>query len=206
MYHGSGARKPTVHAINVDSPIDASAAGRARVRIRTYIGTNDFAAGKLAGARMASLLRGGGTVALVGGLADSVNSRLRLSGFARGIRGTRVSVVARADADYVRTTAEADAARILQTHPHLSGFFAVNDEMALGVADAVRSAGKTGEVAIIGLDGIPARTNQDQRDAIAAAFTGRQHSLGLTESIGEIVVPFERAAAGRDLRKASPRR
>src|SRR5207302_1032097 len=66
-----GARGPIV---NVDSPIDASAAGRARVRIRTYIGTNDFAAGKLAGARMASLLRGGGTVALVGGLADSVNS------------------------------------------------------------------------------------------------------------------------------------
>ncbi|TMM16108.1 MAG: DUF429 domain-containing protein [Actinobacteria bacterium] len=61
-------------------------------------------------------------------------------------------------------------------------------------------------LASLGLDGIPARTNQDQRDAIAAAFTGRQHSLGLTESIGEIVVPFERAAAGRDLRKASPRR
>jgi predicted nuclease with RNAse H fold len=39
------------------------------------------------------------------------------------------------------------------------------------------------------LDGLPTRTNQDQRDAIAAAVTARQHSRGETESIGEIVVP-----------------
>jgi predicted nuclease with RNAse H fold len=42
----------------------------------------------------------------------------------------------------------------------------------------------------LGLEGIPARTNQDQRDAIAAAMTARQHSAGLTEAIGDIVVPL----------------
>jgi predicted nuclease with RNAse H fold len=41
----------------------------------------------------------------------------------------------------------------------------------------------------LGLAGLPARTNQDERDAIAAAITARQHTHGLTESIGEIVVP-----------------
>jgi predicted nuclease with RNAse H fold len=41
----------------------------------------------------------------------------------------------------------------------------------------------------VGLEGLPARTNQDQRDAIAAAVTARQHSDGRTEAIGEIVVP-----------------
>jgi len=44
----------------------------------------------------------------------------------------------------------------------------------------------------LGLDGIPARTNQDQRDAIAAAVTARQHTLARTETIGEIVVPASR--------------
>jgi predicted nuclease with RNAse H fold len=43
-----------------------------------------------------------------------------------------------------------------------------------------------------GLDGAPARTNQDQRDAIAAALTARQHSLALTETMGDIVVPAGR--------------
>lgn len=44
-------------------------------------------------------------------------------------------------------------------------------------------------LARLGLAGIPERTNQDQRDAIAAAVTGRQHTHGLTEAIGAIVVP-----------------
>jgi predicted nuclease with RNAse H fold len=44
-------------------------------------------------------------------------------------------------------------------------------------------------LAALGLDGVPVRTNQDQRDAIAAAVTARQHTQALTETIGDIVVP-----------------
>jgi predicted nuclease with RNAse H fold len=47
-------------------------------------------------------------------------------------------------------------------------------------------------LAALGLGSVPARTNQDQRDAIAAAMTARQHSLDLTETIGGIVVPIGR--------------
>jgi predicted nuclease with RNAse H fold len=42
----------------------------------------------------------------------------------------------------------------------------------------------------LGLKGAPARTNQDQRDSIAAALTARQHTHGATETIGGIVVPL----------------
>jgi predicted nuclease with RNAse H fold len=45
-------------------------------------------------------------------------------------------------------------------------------------------------LAAIGLDGVPSRTNQDQRDAIAAAVTARQYTLEEAEEIGEIVVPL----------------
>ena len=47
-------------------------------------------------------------------------------------------------------------------------------------------------LAALGLKTVPARTNQDQRDAIAAAMTARQHSLASTEAIGDIVVPARR--------------
>jgi predicted nuclease with RNAse H fold len=47
-------------------------------------------------------------------------------------------------------------------------------------------------LASLGLKGVPRRTNQDQRDAIAAAVTGRQHTRGGTETIGDIVVPAGR--------------
>jgi predicted nuclease with RNAse H fold len=44
-------------------------------------------------------------------------------------------------------------------------------------------------VARLDLEGVPHRTNQDQRDAIAAAVTARQYAEGATEALGEIVVP-----------------
>jgi predicted nuclease with RNAse H fold len=47
-------------------------------------------------------------------------------------------------------------------------------------------------LAALALQDVPRRTNQDQRDAIAAAVTARQHTHGLTETIGEIVVPAAR--------------
>jgi predicted nuclease with RNAse H fold len=42
----------------------------------------------------------------------------------------------------------------------------------------------------LAVSGIPERTNQDLRDAIAAAVTARQHSEGRTESFGDLVVPL----------------
>jgi ribose transport system substrate-binding protein len=147
-----GVRRPLV---NIDSPIDPVAARRAGLRMRSFIGTDDVAGGKLAGARMASLLRRGGDVALVGGLFPNINSDNRLHGFEAAIQGSRLKVVARAYADYDRTKAEIAAERILLSHPHLAGFFVANDEMALGVANAVRATGKAGHVRVIGYDGIP---------------------------------------------------
>jgi predicted nuclease with RNAse H fold len=44
-----------------------------------------------------------------------------------------------------------------------------------------------------GLTGVPARTNQDARDAIGAALTARLHDAGATERFGEIVVPASTA-------------
>ena len=52
-----------------------------------------------------------------------------------------------------------------------------------------RSAWTRQGLAALGLEGVPGRTNQDQRDAVAAAMTARQHTLTMTETIGEIVVP-----------------
>jgi len=146
-----GVKRPVV---NVDSPIDRAAARRAGMRIDTYIGTDDAAAGELAATEMVSALGGHGDVALVAGYA--LGSTLRLRGFTRGIEGTRIRIVARANAGYDRAKAQLAARRILLKDPHVVGFFAANDVMALGIADAVQAAGKRGTVVVIGMDAIPA--------------------------------------------------
>jgi predicted nuclease with RNAse H fold len=56
-------------------------------------------------------------------------------------------------------------------------------------AGRLRSEWTRGGLADLGLAGLPSRTSQDLRDAIAAAVTARQYSRGQTEDYGEIVVP-----------------
>jgi predicted nuclease with RNAse H fold len=56
-------------------------------------------------------------------------------------------------------------------------------------AKLTRAQWSRAALAQLTLAGVPERTNQDQRDAIAAAVTARLHSHGLTEAFGEIVVP-----------------
>jgi predicted nuclease with RNAse H fold len=58
-----------------------------------------------------------------------------------------------------------------------------------------RSAWTRNGLKQIPLSGVPTRTNQDQRDAIAAALTAKQHTEGLTELFGDLVVPL----AGRPM-------
>jgi len=84
--------------------------------------------------------------------------------------------------NYDRTTAEAAAERILFAHPRLSGFFAVNDEMALGVADAVGSAGKSGAVKIIGVDGIPEALDAVRLGSISATVSQYPYVWGRWQS------------------------
>jgi predicted nuclease with RNAse H fold len=55
-----------------------------------------------------------------------------------------------------------------------------------------RASWSTAALAALGVEGVPTRTNQDQRDAIAAAVTAREHTHGRSELFGEIVVPAAR--------------
>jgi predicted nuclease with RNAse H fold/GNAT superfamily N-acetyltransferase len=64
-----------------------------------------------------------------------------------------------------------------------------------------RAAWSSGGLASLGLAGLPAGTNQDQRDAIAAAVTARQHTEGATETLGTIVVPAGRMTVSPGLRE-----
>ena len=52
-----------------------------------------------------------------------------------------------------------------------------------------RAAWTREALAELRLAGVPAQTNQDQRDAIGAAVTAREYTLGRTQELGEIVVP-----------------
>jgi ABC-type sugar transport system substrate-binding protein len=150
--------------VNIDSPVDRSAARAVGVAITTYIGTDNVAAGRLAAETMARRVPADAQVAVITGIPGDVSSGQRARGFAEGADG-RLRVVETAAADFDRDRARLATAELLQKRPALRGLFAVNDEMALGAAAAVRAAGRRGDVAVVGLDGT--------REALEAVRAGR---------------------------------
>ncbi|RUV60210.1 MAG: sugar ABC transporter substrate-binding protein [Mesorhizobium sp.] len=137
--------------VNIDSTIDAEQAKAAGFTISTYIGTDNVAAGGLAGEEMLKLVPAGSKVALVAGIVGDVGSNARIKGFKQAVEG-KLEVVVMVSADWDREKALTAATDILAAHPDLAGFFAANDIMALGVQRAVQTSGK--DVKVIGLDGI----------------------------------------------------
>ncbi|WCB95460.1 Ribose import binding protein RbsB [Baekduia alba] len=168
------ARTPVV---NVDSPIDRRAARAAGVAITTYIGTDNIAAGRLAAATMARVVRAGARVAVITGIPGDVGSGARTRGFQAGAQG-RFAVAGAIAADFDRDRARAAAADLLRADGRIRGIFAVNDEMALGVVDAVRGAGRRGDVMVVGVDGITEALDAVRRGALAATVAQYPYTIG----------------------------
>jgi ABC-type sugar transport system substrate-binding protein len=163
--------------VNVDSAVAQAPAEAVGVDITTYVGTDNVAAGNLGADAMAALVDPGARVAVIGGIPGDTGSRRRTQGFKEGARG-RFEVVETIAADFERDKARQAARAALRADPRISGFFAVNDLMALGVADAIGAAGKRGAVEVIGLDGIRQALAAVQRGALSATVAQYPYTLG----------------------------
>jgi ABC-type sugar transport system substrate-binding protein len=162
--------------VNIDSPVGMKAAAAVGVKITSYIGTDNVAAGRLAATAMTTFVPAGAKVAVIAGIPGDATSAARTEGFISGAAGRpQVEIVS---ADFNHEKARRAAEDLLKTDPDVKGFFAVNDEMALGVAEAVRAAGKTGKLAVIGVDGIREALDAVQSGALSATVAQYPYTIG----------------------------
>ena len=163
--------------VNVDSVVGEDAAKALGVQITTYVGSDNHAGGMLGADAMAALVGRGARVVVITGIPGDVGSGLRAGGFTEGNRG-RFDVVATIAADFEREKARRAAADLLSEDPGIDGFFAVNDLMALGAADAVQAAGKDGDVRVVGFDGIPEALRAIRRGSMSATIAQYPYTMG----------------------------
>jgi ABC-type sugar transport system substrate-binding protein len=163
--------------VNVDSVIGKDAAKALGVQITTYVGSDNRAGGRLGADAMAELVGRGARVVVITGIPGDVGSGLRAGGFKEGNRA-RFDIVATVAADFEREKARHAAAELLRDDPHIDGFFAVNDLMALGAADAVQAAGRDGDVKVVGFDGIPEALTAIRRGSMSATVAQYPYTMG----------------------------
>ena len=168
---------PGTPIVNIESPIDRRAADAVNREIATYIGTDNLAAGRLAAVAMATVVRSGAQVVVIAGIPGDVGSAARRQGFIEGARG-RFEVVQTIAADFDRTQAGLATRQLLREGSPIDGVFAVSDEMALGVVDALRAAGRSDSVRVVGIDGIAEALRAVRRGAMSATVARYPYTIG----------------------------
>ena len=176
------ARDARVPIIVVDTRVDAKAAADAGVRTETFVGSDNYEGGRLAGEYLRKASGGKARVAILEGIPGHETSDARLRGFRDAVQGaTGMSIVASQPANWERDQGFNVFQNMLQAHPDIDSLFACSDLMALGAIEAIAAAGKTGRIRVIGFDALD--------DAKAAIAAGRMEA-----SVAQFPAEMGRAA------------
>jgi ribose transport system substrate-binding protein len=141
--------------VNIDNKLDEPTLQQAGIDI-PFVGPDNRAGARSVGAALAKQLQRGDKVAILEGIPTAFNAQQRRLGFEDAMRAAGTEVVAVQSAHWEQDEANTIAAAMLREHPDLKAILASNDNMALGAAAAVRQAGKTGQVQVVGFDNIAA--------------------------------------------------
>ena len=115
--------------------------------------TNNVAAAEQGTDLLAKELGGQGKVALIEFQPGTSTNETRGQGFKNGLaRNPGLQLVAQQSSDSDYNTALQVTQDILTANPDLNGIYAANEPSVLGAAEAVRQAGKAGQIKIIGWD------------------------------------------------------
>jgi ribose transport system substrate-binding protein len=152
-----------VPIIIVDTRLDPKAAADAGVQPQTFIGSDNYEGGKLAGEYVVSLTNGKARVAILEGIPGHETGDSRLRGFRDAVaRAPGITIVASQPANWERDQGFNVFQNMLQANPGIDTVFAASDLMALGAIEAIAASGHLGKINVVGFDAL-----DDAKKAIA---------------------------------------
>ncbi|HVR30000.1 MAG TPA: sugar-binding protein [Thermoanaerobaculia bacterium] len=143
-----------------------------------YVGTDNVAAGRSAGAEILEALPEGGEIILFVGRLDAQNARERRQGIEEALAGTAVVILdVRLDqGDQARAQENAEA--MLVAHPGVDALVGLWSYNGPAILNAVRAAGKVGAVRIVCFDEEAATLDGIAAGAIDATIVQRPFEFG----------------------------
>ena len=149
------ARDARVPIVVVDTRVDEKAAADAGVHTETFVGSDNYEGGKLAGDYLLKVTGGKARVGILEGIPGHETGDSRLRGFRDAVKAAPgVSIVASQPANWERDQGFNVFQNMLQAHPDIDSVFACSDLMALGALEAIAAAGRTGKIRVIGFDAL----------------------------------------------------
>lgn len=122
----------------------------------TYIGSDDETIGYEISKYLLKAMGSRGKVIHIDGVPAAITAQNRKKGFERALRETPgIELLASQPGNYRRLPAVQVFENLMQRFPVIDGVFCANDDMAVGVAEALVAAGRGGKTLVVGIDAIP---------------------------------------------------
>jgi ribose transport system substrate-binding protein len=156
------ANRANIPVVIVDTRLDPAAARQAGATSVGFVGSDNYEGGRLAGESVIRSSSGRAAVAILEGIPGHETGDSRLRGFRDTVAAAPgIRIVASQTANWERDQGFNVFQNMLQAHPDIDTVFACNDMMALGAVEAIRAAGRTGSIRVVGFDAV-----EDARRAI----------------------------------------
>jgi ribose transport system substrate-binding protein len=117
-----------------------------------YIGTDNFAAGEEAGKLLKEALPNGGKIMVFVGFADAQNAKDRFGGIKKQLEGSNIQIIDLRTDDTDPVRAQKNVEDTLVKYPDIAGLAGLYDYNGPAILNAVRAAGKQGQVKIVCFD------------------------------------------------------
>lgn len=157
------ANKAGIRVVVVDTRVDPQAARDAGITVDSYIGSDNYEGGKIAGRYLLEATGGKANVGVLEGIPGHETGDQRLRGFRDAVKEAKgVKIVASQTANWERDQGFTVFQNMLEAHPEIDAVFSANDMMALGAVEAIAAKGKTGKIKVVGYDAV-----EDAKKAIA---------------------------------------
>jgi ribose transport system substrate-binding protein len=161
------------HALVVTQDSDAPQSDRA-----FYVGTDNVAAGRVAGGLIKEVLPQGGKIMLFVGKLDARNAQERLQGIREALQGSNVEILDVRTDDTDRVRAKSNVSDTLVRHPDVVGLVGLWSYNGPAILSAVKDANKVGQIKIVAFDEEDDTLNGVKQGAIYATVVQQPFEFG----------------------------
>jgi ribose transport system substrate-binding protein len=141
--------------VNIDNKLDEGALKEKGITV-PFVGPDNRKGAKVVGDFLAKQIKKGDPVGIIEGVSTTYNAQQRTLGFQDAMNAAGAKVVSVQSGQWEIAPANTVAAAMLNANPNIKALLCGNDNMAIGAVSAIKAAGKTGKVLVVGYDNINA--------------------------------------------------
>jgi ribose transport system substrate-binding protein len=139
--------------VNIDNKFDRDVLQEKNVKI-PFVGPDNRKGAKLAGDYLATKLKQGDKVVIIEGIPNAFNGIQRKLGFEDAMKAAGLNIVSSQTGYWEMDKANQLVSALVTEHTDLKGILCANDSMALGAVSAIKAAGKSDDILVVGFDNI----------------------------------------------------